>query len=992
MGGEVLLSDETLRNETEAVEQTDQTDHADEKLKLKAPRRIVLKKTVEGGSIRQSFPHGRSKSVVVEVRRKKTFVKADVEEDTASRPGSPLPDAGTPVVDQTVRQEHADHPVVPTPGTLGTPDMLDTGPGPETTEVAGSGIAGPPDAPAKEPIPVPALADSPETSAVADTGTVPAPAPAEMAVSGEAQPVVDHATVTRTTPVAAAPSAGESIAPPAAVTTDRSPPSPSRAPVAGPSTGSPDPAGKPAYRGTAPGGTAGRSFQPASRPTQSAVPSSPAPMGGAAGIAAGKEKKEPVREATAKEKEDAKRKPTKQQREDLARKKTEDLVVQRLAQVEDLRLQKRIDDERRHLLVEEVAPVVRREVARPKVKGRTQGEHEDIVEEEVVAPRRPIRMRRDRRRQEPTSQIVRDVIVPESITVGELANRMAVKATDVIRLLMEQGVMANINQMLDQDTAAFAVEGLGHRVKRVSVAAEIDAELAEVPDLPEQRLLRPPVVTVMGHVDHGKTSLLDAIRQTDVTSREFGGITQHIGAYQVTIGDERRITFLDTPGHEAFTAMRARGAKATDLVILVVAADDGVMPQTIEAINHAKDASVPILVALNKIDRPDANPDRVMQQLSDRGLVPEDWGGETIYVKVSAKTGEGIDLLQEMVVLQSEVLDLRANPNKRARGVIIESNLDRGRGAVATCLVQNGTLRVGDAFVVGHEWGKVRGLYDDRGQPITEAVPATPVEVVGLSGVPRAGDELVVVADERRAREIAGFRHDQYKEQEQIRQAPAKLDDIFEQIRQGESIEIKVVVKGDVQGSVEAVADALRKIPHEKVGIHIIHTGVGGITESDVMLAVASDAIVVGFNVRADVKARELAKREQVELRFYNIIYDLVDDIVKAMEGLLQPTLRETVTGHAQVREVFRISRIGNVAGCLVTDGVIGRKSHIRLLRDNVVIHEGVISALKRFKDDVKEVRLGMECGLSLDKFSDIKAGDVLESFTREEVKQTIGG
>ncbi|NGZ29395.1 MAG: translation initiation factor IF-2, partial [Magnetococcales bacterium] len=504
-------------------------------------------------------------------------------------------------------------------------------------------------------------------------------------------------------------------------------------------------------------------------------------------------------------------------------------------------------------------------------------------------------------------------------------------------------------------------------------------------------LNRPPVVTVMGHVDHGKTSLLDAIRRTDIASREFGGITQHIGAYQVTLASGSKITFLDTPGHAAFTAMRARGAKATDVVVLVVAADDGVMPQTVEAINHAREAKVPIVVAINKIDKHSANPDQVMQQLSNLELVPEAWGGETIFVPVSAKTGIGLETLQEMILLQAEVLDLRANPDKMARGVIVEAKLDRGRGAVATCLVQNGTLRVGDIFVVGTEWGKIRGLLNDKGESVQEAPPAMPVEIIGLSGVPSAGIELIVVPDERRAKEIAAFYNRKQKEKEQIQQNQhANLGDLFNQIKQGDISEIRVVLKGDVQGSVEAVSDALLKISHPEVRVVVIHTGVGGITESDIMLAVASDAIVIGFNVRADVKARTLAKQEGIDLRFYNVIYNVVDELTKAMEGKLRPTITENIIGHALVKEVFKISKVGNVAGCVVSDGILQRSAKVRLLRDHVVIHEGTLSSLRHYKDEVKEVREGTECGISLDRYTDYRAKDILEFYQLEEVKQTI--
>ena len=678
------------------------------------------------------------------------------------------------------------------------------------------------------------------------------------------------------------------------------------------------------------------------------------------------------------------------QREEVARQKSEDLVTKRLAQLGELREQKRLEEKRRSDLKE-------LEARKPK----------PAATPEATRPAPPRRRRKPRRGQQnrgmrgqgnkkpsnfkPPAPVVRDVIIPEAITVGELSARMAVKASEVVKLLFNQGMMVTVNQTIDQDTAVLVVEELGHKPKPVSEGAQIEAELADSEDKAEDQLSRPPVVTVMGHVDHGKTSLLDAIRKTDVTSREFGGITQHIGAYQVALTSGAKISFLDTPGHAAFTSMRARGAQVTDIVILVVAADDGVMPQTIEAINHAKEAKVPIIVAVNKIDRPNANSDRVMQQLVEHELVPEAWGGETLFVKVSAQTGEGIEELEEMILLQAEMLSLVGNPGKEARGAIVEAKLDKGRGPVATCLVQNGTLKRGDIFVVGSEWGKVRMLLNHRGDYVEDSPPGTPVEIIGLSGVPDAGDELVVVQDERRAREIAMFRANKIKEQERARSgSQANLNDLFTQIQQGEVEELKVVLKADVQGSVEAVSDALTKIIHEQVRVTVVHTGVGGINESDVMLAMASNALVLGFNVRADAMGRELAKREQIDIRFYNVIYDLVDHIRGALEGMLRPKFEEEVQGHAEVRQVFRISKIGNVAGCFVTDGVVFKKSLMRLLRDSVVVFDGDLSALKRYKDDAKEVREGMECGISLDRFNDVKAGDVLEAYKRIEVRQTI--
>ncbi|MBF0193349.1 MAG: translation initiation factor IF-2 [Magnetococcales bacterium] len=688
-----------------------------------------------------------------------------------------------------------------------------------------------------------------------------------------------------------------------------------------------------------------------------------------------------------------KKKMSKSQREEVARSKTEALVAKRLSQLEELREQKKVLEAKAASQGDEGQP---RKVLKTRVKRKGKNAVTKNADTNQ-APQNKRRGKSSRGKKQPEVPVapivpvVREVIIPEVITVGELSSRMAVKASEVIKLLFSQGMMVTINEVLDQDTAVLMVEELGHKPKIVSEAATIDAELAEAEDAEEQLTVRSPVVTVMGHVDHGKTSLLDAIRRTDVTSREFGGITQHIGAYQVKLANGSAITFIDTPGHAAFTSMRSRGAKMTDIVILVVAADDGVMPQTIEAIDHSKAAGVPIVVAVNKMDVPAANPDRVMQQLSEHELVPEDWGGDTIFCKLSAKSGEGVTELEEMLLLQAEMLNLQVNTNKTARGAIVEAKLDRGRGSVATCLVQSGMLRVGDIFVVGLEWGKIRNLINDRGESVTEAGPSTPIEIIGLSGVPAAGDELITVPDERRAREIASFRQRTLKEKERAKTTPATMDDIFGQIQEGELAEVNVVIKGDVRGSVEAVSDALMKIKHEEIRVKVIHTGVGGINESDVMLSLASGALVLGFNVRADAKARDLAKREKISLSFYTVIYDLIDDITKAMEGKLNPKEREVQLGHAEVREVFRITKVGNVAGCMVTDGNMTNKSKMRVFRDDVVIYDGQISALRRFKDDVKEVREGMECGISLDKYSDLKSGDIIEAYKVEEIKQTIG-
>lgn len=590
----------------------------------------------------------------------------------------------------------------------------------------------------------------------------------------------------------------------------------------------------------------------------------------------------------------------------------------------------------------------------------------------------------------PTEPLVREVLVPETITVADLAHKMSVKAAELIKTLMKLGTMATINQVLDQDTAIILVEEMGHVAKRAKLdepdafLEETSAEHVEVKSEP-----RAPVVTVMGHVDHGKTSLLDYIRRSRVASGEAGGITQHIGAYHVET-PRGMITFLDTPGHEAFTAMRARGAKVTDLVILVIAADDGVMPQTEEAIHHAKAGNVPIIVALNKIDKPEANVERVKQDLAAREVVPEEWGGDTMFVEVSAKTGQGIDSLLERILLQAEVLELKTPRDAPAKGIVVESRLDKGRGPVATVLVQSGTLKRGDVVLAGAVFGRVRALLDEAGKTIESAGPSIPVEVLGLSDVPAAGAEVMVLGDERKAREIALFRQGKYRDVKLAKQQAAKLENIFEQMGEGEVKTLSLIIKADVQGSFEGLAHALGKLSTDEVKVNIVHSAVGGITESDVNLALASKAVIIGFNARADGMARKLAESNGVDIRYYNVIYDAVDEIKAALTGMLSPERKENTVGLVEIRQVFRISKVGSVAGCYVLEGLIRRGSKIRLLRDNVVIHEGELDSLKRFKDDAREVKAGFECGLSLKNFNDIKEGDQLEVFEVVEVARTL--
>jgi translation initiation factor IF-2 len=603
-------------------------------------------------------------------------------------------------------------------------------------------------------------------------------------------------------------------------------------------------------------------------------------------------------------------------------------------------------------------------------QGRHKGEHEQVPAASV-------------------EMVAREILVPETISVADLAHKMSVKAAEVIKTLMKMGSMVTINQVLDQDTAMIVVEELGH----VAKPAALDTPESYLEDAAAHReaelLPRAPVVTVMGHVDHGKTSLLDHIRRTRVAAGEAGGITQHIGAYHVETA-KGVVTFLDTPGHEAFTAMRARGAKATDIVVLVVAADDGVMPQTREAIHHAKAGNVPIVVAVNKIDKPEANPEKIRQDVSNEGVVPEEWGGDAMFVDVSAKTGAGIDNLLDAILLQAEVLELKAPVDTPAKGVVIESRLDKGRGPVATVLVQSGTLRRGDMVLAGSAFGKVRAMLDETGKPVNEAGPAIPVEIQGLSDVPGAGEDVLVLPDERKAREIALFRQGKFRDVKLARQQAAKLENMFEQMGEGEVKTLPIILKADMQGSYEGLAHALQKLSTDEVKVNIIHSAVGAISESDINLAIASGAVILGFNVRADAQARKLAESAGVDVRYYNIIYEAVDDVKAALSGLLSPEKRENALGLAEVRQVFRITKVGAVAGCYVLDGLLRRNARVRVLRDNVVVHDGELESLKRFKDDVREVKAGFECGLSLRNFNDIMEGDQLECYEVVEVARTL--
>jgi len=607
--------------------------------------------------------------------------------------------------------------------------------------------------------------------------------------------------------------------------------------------------------------------------------------------------------------------------------------------------------------------------------------------------RRPVHVSVDSQHgfERPTAPVIREVEMADTISVGDLAQRMAVKSSEVIKSLMNMGMMVTINQVIDQDTAVLVVEEMGHTAKLLKETALEDQLLESVVEATGDSELvpRPPVVTVMGHVDHGKTSLLDHIRSTRVAAGEAGGITQHIGAYSVTT-DKGQISFLDTPGHAAFTAMRARGAQVTDIVVLVVAADDGVMPQTEEAVQHAKAAGVPIVVAVNKIDREDADPDRVRNELTQHEVVPEEWGGENLFVNVSAKTGEGIDALLDAILLQAEVLGLQAVDTGPASGVVIESSLERGRGAVATVLISKGCLSLGDTLLAGQEYGRIRAMFDESGAPIEKAGPSTPAAVVGLSGTPSAGDDVLVVADERKARGVAELRQGKERDVKLAQQQAAKLDDVFSQMAEGKLASVQLLVKADVHGSSEAIKDALEQISTDEVKVGVVSSGVGAITESDVHLAAASKAIVIGFNVRADASARDALKETGVDVRYYSIIYEVIDDVKAAVIGLLAPEIREQIVGLAEVREAFRSPKFGLVAGCMVADGYVRRSNPIRVLRDSVVIFEGELESLRRFKDDVNEVRAGTECGIGVKNYNDVKAGDQIECFERTEVARTL--
>ena len=889
-------------------------------LKLSSPGKLELKKTVETGQVRQSFSHGRSKVVTVEVRKKRTFAPGasgamhEVRDEAHDAAEAEL--AKAVAVVQAAQQAVSVHDLTSNEK-VARAKALETAMKAEAEARARAEEEAMRRAEAEAEALAEAQAEAEEQAAAqaeaAAEAAAAAPQPeAPAPVVAAVAPPADAPAVAASAPAAPAPVVA-AVAPPAAAPAQAAPIAAAAPPRQGP-------------RMTAP------------------PPAKPVPAPGAA-----------VRPTTEAEDE-----------EERAKKKA---AVHKAPPV------KRADQRRRTgklTITDALTDDDRGE------RGRS-----------LAAVKRARERERQKMMQKGAEKVVRDVIIPESITVQELANRMAARGGDVIKCLMRMGVMATINQSIDPDTAELVVAEFGHNVKRVSEADVLVGLEGDV-DHDDVLITRPPVVTIMGHVDHGKTSLLDALRATDVVSGEAGGITQHIGAYQVTMNTGAKITFIDTPGHEAFTAMRARGAKVTDIVVLVVAADDGIMPQTVEAIRHAKAAGVPIIVAINKIDKPGAAPERVRQELLQHDLVTEDLGGDVLTVEVSAKKRMNLEKLEETILLQSEILDLKANPDRAAQGTVVEAKMEKGRGPVATVLVQKGTLRVGDVFVAGSEWGKVRALIDDKGNRVEEAGPSTPVEVLGLDGAPAAGDDFVTVEDEARAREIAGYRQRVDREARSKLAARGTLEQMFSAIKAGEVKELPVVIKGDVQGSVEAINGALAKIGNESVKMRVLHSAVGPVSESDITLAKATGGIIIGFNVRANPQARDMARRDGVDIRYYSIIYDVTDDMKTMLSGMLAPTLKENFLGYASIREVFNITKVGKVAGCMITEGIVKRGAGVRLLRDDVVIHQGHLAQLKRFKDDVKEVREGYECGMSFTNYEDIRAGDVIECFEIEEVAVTL--
>jgi translation initiation factor IF-2 len=1021
----------TNGNLEEMTDNNDQETKRPLSLARPAGGRLELKKPLDSGQaqVRQSFPHGRTKTVTVEVKKKRAI--------DAPRPGQPAPvaapqsvaPASTPSATRPLGPVTLPPRVTPGPAPVAAPPRIAPLPPRPVAEAPAANIAAAP-TPASEPIaavpasnPVPeAVIAQPVEEIMATAAQAPTPAePPPVRTTPAPTPVA-------TAPVATAPAGAPGNRPPPRTEAPR--------PAPGGRPGQPAGVRRPSLQ------TQGRTLTEEERASR---------MKALQGMSRpGTEIRRPtdldalrrvqMEDVERHRQDEARRKTdeeTRRKAEEEAKRRQEDEAKRR--EESAARKKAEAEDESRREVAERAGKNAAAKVAALTSAGKLKGVVAD-VETDESAPRRggppgarpdarrpvapprakadpkrrtgkitisralsddegermrslaSVRRQREKMRQhqvqEPT-KIVRDVVIPETITVQELAQRMAERGTDVIKALMRIGVMATLNQVIDADTAELVVTEFGHNLKRVA-EADVEIGLKGEEDVDIDREPRPPVVTIMGHVDHGKTSLLDALRQTDVVAGEAGGITQHIGAYQVTMASGRKITFIDTPGHQAFTAMRARGANVTDIVVLVVAADDGIKDQTIEAIRHARAANAPLIVAINKIDKPGADPNRVRQELLQHEVVVEEMSGDVLDVEVSATKKINLDKLEEAILLQAELLDLRANPNRSAEGAIIEARLERGRGAVATVLIQRGTLHVGDIFVAGGEWGRVRALLDDRGNNIKEAGPGTPVEVLGLNGAPLAGDDFSVVDSEPRARDITEFRQRKKREAHQVASGRSTLEEMFTAIAAGTAKELPVVIKSDVQGSLEAITASLKGLSTDEVSVRILTSGVGGINESDVNLAGASKAFVIGFNVRANPQARDLARRDGIDIRYYSIIYDVIDDVKKTLEGLLSPTLKEQFLGNAQIREVFDITKVGKVAGCMITEGVVRRGSKVRLLRDDIVIHEGTLKTLKRFKDEVKEVREGFECGMAFENYTDIQVGDIIECFDIEEIARVL--
>ncbi|CAA2143605.1 translation initiation factor IF-2 [Hyphomicrobium sp. ghe19] len=924
---------------------TDSNDQTDKTIRVGARKPLSLQRTVESGHVRQNFSHGRSKSVVVEKKKTRRL-------GTEAEPNSP---AATETIERPTPPSR-----IPPPSPQNQPNA---------NERSAGRVLSNEERAARERALAAARADEPNRAAeVEPIRFEPVPRPPEPQPRAEApaqpaqrEPAPAAAAAPPPAAAATAPSQPASPAPSAPVAREQNAPQREYRRDSGPSSSPRGEGGRPPFQRTPNRPSANTAFMPrgeAGRPREIELPT-PARRGA------------PAADSTTIEK------PTRPARPPVARQQVE-------------------EDDRGKRGPGGV------KIARPAVKVQDDGRQRQKLtitnfdREAQVRSLASLKRKREKEKlkamgiQQTREKISREVIIPEAITIQELSNRMAERAVDLIKYLMQQGAMHKITDVLDADTAELLVQEFGHTPKRVS---EADVEIGFVGDKEGDDIAlehRAPVVTIMGHVDHGKTSLLDAIRSTNVVSGEAGGITQHIGAYQVTAPNGDKITFIDTPGHEAFTAMRARGAKVTDIVVLVVAADDGVMPQTVEAINHAKAAKVPIIVAINKIDKPQADPNRVRTELLSHEIVVESMGGDTLEIPVSALKRTNLDKLLEAIHLQAEILDLRANPARTAEGVVIEAKLERGRGPVGTVLVQRGTLHVGDIIVAGMAWGRVRALLNDHGANIATAGPSVPVEVLGFDSAPEAGDQFAVVENEARARELTDYRVRKRRETLGSAGTKSSLEQMMQQLKDAGRKEFPLVVKGDVQGSLEAIVGALKKVGNDEVEARLVHSGVGGITESDIALAAAAKAVVIGFNVRANAQAKQAADAQGVEIRYYNIIYDLVDEVKAAMSGLLAPTKREIFLGYATIKQVFTITKAGKVAGCVVTEGKVERGAKVRLLRDNVVIHEGTLSILKRFKDDVKEVTAGQECGMSFANYQDIREGDQIECFQVETIARTL--